>query len=145
MKQNEVRHIPLHMPNILSICVNDYHDGEIQGEIFHCYDRNSWRFANVMQMMELIEELYNRISFPQAAFRIRTLTDREPQQKTYLEKQISAEEIAEKRGRIGTFLLSVKYRQNVSWQGEVEWLEGGELSEFSSALELVKIISNQVK
>ena len=58
------------------------------------------------------------------------------------EKVCIPQEVLEKRGAKGTFLLNVKYRQNSSWQGIVRWIEGNSTQQFVSVLELLKILSN---
>lgn len=39
-----------------------------------------------------------------------------------------------------TFIVKVQYRQNASWQGTVEWVEGGVSKRFRSALELIRLM-----
>ena len=46
------------------------------------------------------------------------------------------------RGQKGTFLLNVKYRQNSSWQGFLQWVEEDEAWQFASVLEFIKILNN---
>ena len=58
------------------------------------------------------------------------------------EKVCIPQEVLEKRGAKGTFLLNVKYRQNSSWQGVIQWMERNLTYSFSSVLELLKILSN---
>lgn len=38
------------------------------------------------------------------------------------------------------FLVRIKYRQNTSWQGTVQWLDGKQTRHFRSCLELVILI-----
>ena len=58
------------------------------------------------------------------------------------EKVCTPEKVLEKRGGKGTFLLNVRYRQNSSWQGEIQWIEENTVYQFPSVLELIKILSN---
>ncbi|MBK5240646.1 hypothetical protein [Clostridium sp.] len=39
-----------------------------------------------------------------------------------------------------SFLLRIKYRQNKSWQGTIQWLEGKQRRNFCSCLELMMLI-----
>ncbi|MDD3362354.1 MAG: hypothetical protein PHW34_11845 [Hespellia sp.] len=144
MKQKADGHISLHVPNIIAICVNQKADDEIAGELYHCYDTKPWTFSSLVQMLEQIEELYNRISFPQASQRARSLVEMSPQKKEPLIKVTEPDAIAEKRGKLGTFLLYVKCRQNSSWQGELEWIEGAQKLQFSSELEFIKLVHNRL-
>ncbi|QIB70677.1 hypothetical protein Ami103574_03800 [Aminipila butyrica] len=46
------------------------------------------------------------------------------------------------RGQKATFILQIKFRQNASWQGTVQWVEKKQELNFRSALELIKIIDS---
>jgi len=39
-----------------------------------------------------------------------------------------------------TFLVKIKYRQNSSWQGSVQWVEAGKTQNFKSCLELMRLM-----
>lgn len=39
-----------------------------------------------------------------------------------------------------SFLVRIKYRQNTSWQGTIQWLGGKQTRHFRSCLELVMLI-----
>lgn len=144
MDQDKKRHIALHAPNIVSVCVDGYENGEPSGRIYHCYDTDPWMFTDVVTLIERTDALFDSISFPQASTRIRELVKTERIKKETPEKVTTAQSVAEHRGGRGTFLMQVQYRQNSSWQGEVEWLEGAEIQRFKSELELLKILSNSL-
>lgn len=59
------------------------------------------------------------------------------------EKVWSGEEMLQERGREGTLVIHVQYRQNATWQGKLFCVETGETQEFFSMLELLKIIDNE--
>ncbi|MDD2978645.1 MAG: hypothetical protein PHN80_01600 [Hespellia sp.] len=145
MEQNDNRHTALHAPNILSVCIDAYDAGEASGRIFHCYNEKPQTFANVIQLIEIIEDFFDGISFPQASTKTRTFIQQEPKRKIDWIKVTTTEEIAKKRGQIATFLLYVKFRQNSCWQGEAEWIEGGSTEEFLSVLEWLKIVNNSLE
>ena len=142
MSQKKEIHIPLHAPNIVNVCVDKDDHGEIAGRIYHCYDKEPWHFKNVIGMVELMEDFFDRISFPQASTQTRVFANAAKQRTEILTKVATPKEIAENQGERGTFLICVKYRQNSSWQGEVEWLEQGVVQHFISVLELLKILNN---
>ncbi|MBQ4416735.1 MAG: hypothetical protein IJQ26_06135 [Lachnospiraceae bacterium] len=50
--------------------------------------------------------------------------------------------VQDKRGKQGTFIVQVQYRQNSSWQGQVIWAEENKREHFRSALELMKLIDS---
>jgi len=39
-----------------------------------------------------------------------------------------------------SFLVNIKYRQNSSWQGTVQWIETGKTQNFKSCLELIRLM-----
>ncbi|MBU3191196.1 hypothetical protein K9O30_18330 [Clostridium bowmanii] len=39
-----------------------------------------------------------------------------------------------------SFLVRIKYRQNTSWQGMIQWLDGKQTRHFRSCLELIMLI-----
>ena len=39
-----------------------------------------------------------------------------------------------------SFLVKIKYRQNTSWQGTIQWLNGKQSRHFRSCLELMMLI-----
>ncbi|MCL1858670.1 MAG: hypothetical protein FWF92_05495 [Oscillospiraceae bacterium] len=39
-----------------------------------------------------------------------------------------------------SFLVKIKYRQNSSWQGTVQWIETGKIQNFKSCLELIRLM-----
>lgn len=48
----------------------------------------------------------------------------------------------QEESEIATFVLQIKFRQNKTWQGTVQWLEKKKTLNFRSALELIKIIDS---
>ena len=47
-------------------------------------------------------------------------------------------------GAENSFLVKIKYRQNSSWQGTVQWIETGKTQNFKSCLELIRLIDTAV-
>ncbi len=40
-----------------------------------------------------------------------------------------------------SFLVRIQYRQNASWQGMIQWLEGKKTKHFRSELEMIMLIN----
>jgi hypothetical protein len=138
-----MKHIPLYAQNLVNICVDQYRGGDAAGRIYHCYSENPEMFSNVIQMVEKIEDFFDNISFPQASTQVRAFRKTEPAKKKEMKKVVTPPQVVENKGELGTFLLHVQYRQNSSWQGDVEWMEGDMgCMQFVSVLELLKIFNN---
>ena len=48
-----------------------------------------------------------------------------------------------RRGEEATFYLRVFFRQNSSWQGDIQWVEAGQKQSFRSVLELLMMMSDR--
>ena len=129
-----------HTPNLISICVDEIQNGELSGRIYHCYSEKACPFSNAVRLVELAENLFDMLQFPQASTKMRTFSDGVRKQEKPIEKKLSVEDIQNERGKKGTILLYVQYRQRSTWQGEVKWVEGNRQWKFFSELELFKII-----
>lgn len=46
------------------------------------------------------------------------------------------------QSKTATFIIQIKYRENCTWQGTVEWIEKRQKMTFRSALELIRIIDS---
>lgn len=135
-------HVPILVPNITNICVDGSAKGEMAGRIYHCYDEEPWPFASVIRLVGLMEELFDRTILPQASTQARTFDNTKQYNKKELGKIACSQDITSYRGTKGTFIVYVKYRQNSTWQGEVEWIEENKIQQFASVLELLKLLSN---
>lgn len=62
------------------------------------------------------------------------------QKKERMARVLKDEELLEKHGDMGTFVIRVQHRQHSSWQGRVTYLEENKSVYFRSVLELIKII-----
>ena len=130
------------MHQTLLTCVYNINDGELSGRIYHCYSKEPWKFTNILQLIELADDFFDKLEFPQASTSARSFTSTQFSCVDRLDKVRSPEDFIENRGQKGTFFLNVRYRQNSSWQGIVRWIEGNSTQQFVSVLELLKILSN---
>lgn len=127
-------------PNFINMCIDNINDGELSGRIYHCYSKEPWKFTNILQLIELADDFFDRLEFPQASTSARSFTSTQFSGVDRLDKVQSPEDFIENRGQKGTFFLNVRYRQNSSWQGSVTWVEEQREQHFRSALELLKLI-----
>ena len=138
MEQNY--QISWYAPNFINMCIDNINDEELSGRIYHCYSKEPWKFTNILQLIELADDFFDRLEFPQASTSARSFTSIQFSGVDRLDKVRSPEDFIENRGQKGTFFLNVRYRQNSSWQGSVTWVEEQREQHFRSALELLKLI-----
>jgi hypothetical protein len=142
MKNNKGSTIKLYTPNVVNICVDSYVQGELKGKIHHCYSDVPSTFNNVIQMMDVMDNFFDDIAFPQASNKTRFFVEKSQASRKKPEKVLRSEEVVDYRGEIATFLVYVQFRQNSTWQGQVTWVENGNSTKFNSALELLKLMNN---
>lgn len=136
-------HVNLSAPNLVNLCIDAKNDGEIQGRMYHCFQESPVIFRSILEMILEMEKLFDRIHFPQASTQMRSFFDNREVQKIReerLEKIVSPQIVTDHRGKLGTFITSVCFRQKSTWQGTVFWTEAESTGDFSSILELIRLI-----
>ena len=142
MNMEQKQSIAWHVPNLLSICIDSVADGEMSGEIYHCYKKEPLKFSNIIRMIETADKFFDQIKFPQSATQIRSFEKKRTNHGSCTGKGLYTPGSVGKTRCERHILLNVKYRQNSSWQGVIQWVEGDLTYSFSSVLELLKILSN---
>lgn len=136
-------------PNLLNICIDQLQQGELQGRLYHCYQKEAIYFSTVVEMIRKSEKLFDDIAFPQASTRTRSLIEQEAtvSRRTPLrpERVVDPLTIMEKKGDMGTFITNVKFRQNAEWQGELFWVEKESKLFFSNTLEFLKQLDSALQ
>lgn len=140
MKRTDQFHINISAPNLVNLCIDKIDRDELSGRLYHCFCREPAVFFNLMQMLNLMEEFFDSISFPQASTKIRSFAESAGTVSSRPIKAVSQKEIMRHAGEAGTFIVCVKFRQNSEWQGEMTWMEGEATREFSSTLEFARLI-----
>lgn len=142
MNREDNININVSAPNLISVCVDTSNHGEFSGRLYQCYEEEPWHYKNVVQLLRLMDNLYDLISYPQASTESRAFVKKERKPLQKLERQVPQDKILKQRGEVATFIIYVQYRQNATWQGEVIWSERGIKQQFSSALELIKLLDS---
>lgn len=132
-------------PNMVCICVDYVTDGKIEGRLYHYYAEEPEMVKDMIQLLQCLEQFYDKIDFPQAAEPLRKFLGnaKESRKGKELPKPVTGREfLMKQRGTQATFLLHVQYRQNATWQGQIMWKEKTKILKFCSDLELLGILDN---
>ena len=134
-------------PNLCSVCVDGVQAGEYTGRLFHYYTDQAIPFRSRFQLLACIDDLCDRIGYPQAAQQPRSFRRGQPAApaKKEVERRMSKDELSAQKGRMATFVVHVMHRQNATWQGTVVWAEKNQKASFRSALELIKLLDSAVE
>ena len=131
-------------PNGVVLCIDRKEGCELTGSLYHRYAATPTAFSDLGQMTLLMEKLYDELQYPHAGTNERRFgADRAtPQRRQKKEEQMSDDQLLQKHGDIGTFIVRVQHRQNSSWQGRITWMEEDKTIRFRSVWEMVKLIES---
>ncbi len=130
--------------NGVVVCVDqlDEHDN-FRGKFFHAYDSEPVVFSDEMELLQKLDEFFNKLQFPFAATTPRSFTKTSHNSlraRTEEEKVMSDKEVLMHHGEYGTFIIRVQQRQNSSWQGRITWVDEDKTVYFRSVWEMMKLI-----
>ena len=112
-------------------------------------------FSGVVDMIEMMETIYDALGFPHKSHLPRTFgkkTQRIRQNERDLAKILKARRAGKTLnipsvdiGCLATFEIFVNFRHNAEWQGKLHWAERDVTNEFSSIVNLVKLMDEALK
>ena len=143
--------------NLICVCIDDNKDADYQGLIYHQYADEPISFNGIADIILEMENLFDEWDFPQRGLAERKFDKKKENHKRPVpeteDDKLKIEIISDthgvrnvqnKKGKLGTFVIQVVFRQDASWQGHVIYQEDNEKLDFNSALELIKIIDRAV-
>ena len=136
----------LYAPNLVSIGVDGKTAGDYYGRLWIPYAEEAENFSGMKQLLMMLDDQYDKWNYPQRSVNYRSLVKKADE--TTNEEKINnkflfvekVNDMQQKRGKMATFVVQVKYRQQATWQGEVIWSEKDTKESFLSAWDLVKKI-----
>ena len=136
-----------HRNGVLRICVDRLEGSRTGGRVFSQRLTAPMEFTDLGGLLLQLEALLERQNFPQAFQRMRSFTKEAPEHPQGLLPQgaMSEETVEGAKGEKATFELHILTRQNATWQGVLEWLEGEERKNFSSDLEFLKLLEQDLR
>jgi len=122
-------------------------DGCISGELDCKYFEEPFSFNSLMGMIEIMETTFDTKGFPEKHLLPRSfgkakkrLRKHELDLNSHLKENIVARESDDDAGKTGNFEISVRFRHNAEWQGNIRWVEKDVTKKFSSIIELIKLM-----
>ena len=132
---------------IAVMTLND--DGSMVGELDSKYFAEPFKFTSIIGMIEMMETTFDTKGFPEKHLLPRTFGKAKKRfRKHELDLAAHAKDISAEAEHVQmdagnkncTFEISVRFRHNAEWQGSILWMEKGVTKQFSSIIELVKLI-----
>ena len=153
MSHDERKHVTA-MSVKMHAVINQNSDGTLHGELSSKYFDEPFSFTNLMSMIEMMETTFDTKGFPEKHLLPRTfgraklrLRKHELDLPTVAKERSVVKEIVETpvtqhvNAKTCTFEISVRFRHNAEWQGNIKWLEKEKTKRFSSIIELVRQIN----
>ena len=139
------------------VVVDECRKSLFKGRIYHPYTGENSAFSCAVDLLNKLEGIYNRWDFPQHTHTMRSFhpikvkqnrSDDITREKSY-DAEVSGrmEDKVQNLKQNGktTFILKVLYRQNATWQGNIQWVEGNKTRNFRSDLEMLKLMDDAVR
>jgi hypothetical protein len=114
--------------------------GELAGTVIHQHDRCRYPFHSTLALIRTVNDCLDRIGAAEVGFRPRRW-DREKEMEA---DRVKARGIPTAPKGGPTFVIRVERRQNATWQGEVQWLDGQRQQRFRSVLELIYLLEDVI-
>ena len=143
--------------NLICVCIDEALEEDYKGRIIHQYADDPIEYKGLSEMLVKIEELLDHWDFPQRGLAERRFKksshDKDVVAKSFksdddrLPIEIVADangvrNVQNNKGKLGTFIIQVVFRQDATWQGHVIYQEANEKKDFRSAMELVRYMDH---
>ncbi len=120
-------------PRTALVCIDAWERGVPLGRLYTPRFPQGIEFYGLTHFLQEMEATLDTMELPTAFSGLRSFG-------TSSQSPPQLSPAGERTGKLATFSLRVLFRQNVSWQGSVTWLEGRQSQSFRSVLELVLMI-----
>ena len=136
-----------HQNGVIRICVDRLEGNRAGGRVFSQRLTAPMSFSDLGGLLLQLEALLERQNFPQAFQRMRSFTSEAPEYPAgpVPPGGMSGETGGGGKGGEATLVLRILTRQNATWQGVLEWLEGEQRNNFSSDLEFLKLLEQDLR
>ena len=130
----------------LRICIDRVEGECISGRVFSQRLTAPLAFPDLGGLLLQLEELLEKQGFPQSSQHVRSFTPVASvlSVSALPEHALSAQAVAEAAGERCTLVLTVLTRRNATWQGYIDWLDGGQREQFSSGLEFLSLVEERL-
>ena len=133
----------------LKICIDTRVDGRISGRVYSERLKTPIHFGDLNEFLVSAERVFDIQQFPQAFQRLRDYnhSNKAEDESKYNDESIPYLDegvVSSASGQMATLVINILTRQNSTWQGYIDWLDGEGQKEFQSDLELITTIDAKV-
>lgn len=128
------------------VCVDEFNNSDMSGRFYNLYMPGPINFSSIYEVIDIMEEFFEEISFPQAYCEDRTFTAKpkptQRKQESEAHQYMPEDIFTNENGKKATFVIQVQFRQNATWQGTITWTEEKKMQRFRSTLEMIKLMDD---
>lgn len=124
---------------VTMVYVDSYKDNVLGGWFHNPYLKAPQHFNSMTDFIIKMESMLDLMGLPQSFSASRSFKKLNPV------RSPEAREVFLKQGDKATFCLSIRFRQNSSWQGTIKWLENKSTQNFRSVLELIVLMDSALR
>ena len=130
----------------LRVCVNRDESGCLSGMVYSQRLTAPIPFQDIGRLILQLDQVLDRQNFPQAFQQSRSFTGLvgDVPASNGPEDGLPIDLVSHAKGNVCTFVVNVTSRRSATWQGWVDWLDGTPRERFSSALELLRRMEQQI-
>jgi len=120
------------------VYVDSYQDNVLRGWFQNPYLKSPQKFDSLSDFIIKMESMMDVMGLPQSYSANRSFRNTSP-------RVLDATTAFLSRGAKATFCLTIRFRQNSSWQGTINWLETNSKQNFRSVLELIVLMDSALR
>lgn len=121
---------------ITEVAITSYTHKVPCGSLSSPFYAQTMYFHSLFELILLLERIQDDLGYPEQAMDLRTF------QTFATQPEHRPGQLASGARVLGTFRISIFFRQNATWQGTLHWVEKDEIANFRSVLELAKLLDS---
>lgn len=120
----------------------DRADSDFAGQVYSSFYGAGTDFRGVYGFLNVCEDLFDAMACPQSAVAERSFREKCAVANIKPAGVVEDMEKILKNNDKNTFVVNVLFRQNASWQGNIQWVNQNKTRSFRSTLELIKLMDS---
>lgn len=138
------------------IQIASFEEGCITGFFYHPFTNRGAEFFSELELLQMMDQWMNHIEYPQSTVRYRDFMKRKKRNPKGDEELMDSEALKDSQvlSPVGnpdclrsgdsraTFIVRVQFRQNATWQGNIQWADAQRSKPFRSVLEMLTLMNS---
>ena len=133
------------------VTITSYEDGQLRGRLESEFFEEPFEFSSLVRMIEMMETTFDTKGYPEKQLLPRTFGKAKKRMRkneldlhAYMADLPAERTETESKPATCSFDILVRFRHNAEWQGQIHWTEKEESKEFSSIVDMVKLIDEAI-